>query len=589
MTLSSRRLQLAPVEGTQNGLVVVGPNGNPAELTNWSFGQIAQLAKAPAGYLRSLPSALAADNVNYGLQVARDVEDIGVLLYKNGGPAEMRAVTGPAYGRVWNSTIANALVDRFGDGLTGDFKVPGEFGKDVVVTKDNTTLYASDRDMFVFLADEKHRIELPNRRDGKAGALARGFFVWNSEVGASTFGIATFLFDYVCCNRIVWGAQEYREIKLRHTASAPDRWIEEVVPAIQDYANSGTTNIVEALQKAQAAKIGSPEKVDEFLRSRFTKSHATAPATDDAKRWSGWGTALKPAIERWILARKPLDGTVAANVLAHGVGALNIDGCRVDSGSSPSVDRRAAAARSGKGRSTGASVFARRTTLERFTEQRAGEALGRWPSNLVLSHAETCGDECDAACPVRGLDEQSGVLRSGDSSIVRRSGGQGHAYGRSYKQDRKGRGPDEGGASRFFPVFHPFGYFGKAKSKSQRGGQENKHPTVKNIELMRWLVRLITPPGGLVVDAFAGSGTTGVAALLEGCRFAAAEADADSYETARARLAAAELGETVIRGTSTRTAEPHPQPARRDPQTETTEQVVELQLRLPGTQEGGDK
>lgn len=276
MTLSSRRLQLAPVEGTQNGLVVVGPNGNPAELTNWSFGQIAQLAKAPAGYLRSLPSALAADNVNYGLQVARDVEDIGVLLYKNGGPAEMRAVTGPAYGRVWNSTIANALVDRFGDGLTGDFKVPGEFGKDVVVTKDNTTLYASDRDMFVFLADEKHRIELPNRRDGKAGALARGFFVWNSEVGASTFGIATFLFDYVCCNRIVWGAQEYREIKLRHTASAPDRWIEEVVPAIQDYANSGTTNIVEALQKAQAAKIGSPEKVDEFLRSRFTKSQATA-------------------------------------------------------------------------------------------------------------------------------------------------------------------------------------------------------------------------------------------------------------------------------------------------------------------------
>ncbi len=115
-----------------------------------------------------MPSALAADCINYGLQVSRDVEDIGVLLYKNGGPAEMRAVTGPAYGRVWNSTIANALVDRFGDGLTGDFKVPGEFGKDVIVTKDNTTLYASDRDMFVFLADEKHRIELPNRQIGRA-------------------------------------------------------------------------------------------------------------------------------------------------------------------------------------------------------------------------------------------------------------------------------------------------------------------------------------------------------------------------------------------------------------------------------------
>ena len=109
MTLSSRRLQLAPVEGTRNGLVVVGPNGNPAELTHFSFGQIAQRAGAPAGYLRNVPSALAADCINYGLQVSRDVEDIGVLLYKNGGPAEMRAVTGPAYGRVWNSTIANAL------------------------------------------------------------------------------------------------------------------------------------------------------------------------------------------------------------------------------------------------------------------------------------------------------------------------------------------------------------------------------------------------------------------------------------------------------------------------------------------------
>ena len=212
--------------------------------------------------------------------------------------------------------------------------------------------------------------------------------------------------------------------------------------------------------------------------------------------------------------------------------------------------------------------------------------LGRWPSNVVLSHAETCGDECDAACPVAALDAQSGLTRS--SPHARQSEGT-QGYGASGRPFVSAGHDNEGGASRFFPVFHPFGYFGKAKSKSQRGGQENKHPTVKNIDLMRWLVRLITPPGGLVVDAFAGSGTTGVAALLEGCRFAAAEADADSYETARARLAAAELGETVIRGTSTRTAEPHPQPARRKPQTEMTEQVFDPQLRLSGTQEGGDK
>ena len=301
----------------------------------------------------------------------------------------------------------------------------------------------------------------------------------------------------------------------------------------------------------------------------------TAPATDDAKRWSGWGTALKPAVERWILARKPLDGTVVANVLAHGVGALNVDGCRVESGARPLHGRTANESDSSAYSTRGGSARVGETTL------------GRWPSNIVLSHAETCGDECDEACPVHALDEQSGARKSGQptsgSAPVTKS-----AYGSGVARSLVGY-TDEGGASRFFPVFHPFGYFGKAKSANQRGGVENKHPTVKNIDLMRWLVRLITPPGGLVVDAFAGSGTTGVAALLEGCRFAAAEADADSYETARARLAAAELGETVIRGTSTRTAEPHPQPARRKPQTEMTEQVFDPQLRLPGTQEGGDK
>jgi len=253
-------------------------------------------------------------------------------------------------------------------------------------------------------------------------------------------------------------------------------------------------------------------------------------ATDDAKRWQGWGTALKPAVERWVLARKPIAGTVAANVLAHGTGALNVDGCRVESGARPLLDRTADESDSTAYHKRGGSVAAGETTL------------GRWPANVVLSHAETCSDECDPVCPVVALDAQSGNRPSGfptkgTASVTSASYGAAQAQGRSLV----GYG-DEGGASRFFPVFHPFGYFGKAKSKSQRGG-ENRHPTVKNVELMRWLVRLVTPRGGLVLDAFGGSGTTGVAAILEGCRFIAAEADADSVETARARLALAERGE----------------------------------------------
>lgn len=271
--VSSRSIEVAPVEGDNSALVVVGPSGNAANLSNWSFGQLANRAGAPAGYLRTLPAALAADNINYGLQYSRDIEDIGVLLYKNGGPAELRAVTGPQYGRIWNSTITHALVDRFGDDITGNFRVPGVFGEQVGVTKENTTLYASDRDLFVFLADEENRIELPNRRDGKTGSLARGFFVWNSEVGSSTLGISTFLFDYVCANRIVWGASQYSEVRIRHTASAADRWIDEVVPAIESYANSSASTVVQAIEDARSKRI---DNVDQFLAKRFTKSQASA-------------------------------------------------------------------------------------------------------------------------------------------------------------------------------------------------------------------------------------------------------------------------------------------------------------------------
>lgn len=271
--VSSRRLSAAPVDGDHKSLVVLGPDGSPVAPTHWSFGQLASRAGAPPSYLRELPAPIAADCINYGLKHVRDVEELGVLLYKNGGAPELRAVTGPQYGRVWNAQITQALVARFGDGLTGDFKVPGEFGKDVAVTKANTTLYASDRDMFVFLADEKNRIEMPNRRDGQKGSLARGFFVWNSEVGKTSFGFAMFLFDYVCCNRIVWGAEEYKEIRLRHTVSAPDRWMEEIVPVIDAYSHASAAPVQRAIAHAQAKRI---EDVDKFLRNRFTASLAQA-------------------------------------------------------------------------------------------------------------------------------------------------------------------------------------------------------------------------------------------------------------------------------------------------------------------------
>ena len=271
-TISSRKLQALPVDGDHKALVVQGPNGKPATLSNWSFGQLAARAGAPAGYLRGLPAEMAADCLNFGLQVSRDIEDVGILLTAGDDGAELRAVTGPQYGRIWNSDITGALVDRFGDGVSGDFRVPGEFGRAVDVSKKNTTLFASDRDMFVFLADEKNRIEIPNRRGGQPGQMARGFFVWNSEVGSSTLGISTFLFDYVCSNRIVWGAEQVKEVRIRHTASVNDRWLEEVVPAIQSYANGTASSVVRAIEDARAVRI---DNVGEFLSKRFTKSQSS--------------------------------------------------------------------------------------------------------------------------------------------------------------------------------------------------------------------------------------------------------------------------------------------------------------------------
>lgn len=269
VTVSSRAITAQPAGTDHKGLELLSPNGHPFGVSHWAFGQVSQLAEAPAGYLRTMPAPIAADCINYGLKFKRNIEDVGLLLYKN-GDAVVRAATGPKYGRIWNGEIVSTLIKYVGDGVTGDWRVPGEFGKAVTVNKKNTTLYAGDRDMFVFLADEQNRIEVPNRRNGQPGSLARGFFLWNSEVGSSTFGLGTFLFDYVCMNRIVWGAEGYTEIKIRHTAGAPDRWLQDVRPALDAYARSSAKSISDSVVKAQLAVLKADD-VEKFLSERFGK------------------------------------------------------------------------------------------------------------------------------------------------------------------------------------------------------------------------------------------------------------------------------------------------------------------------------
>lgn len=272
VVVSSRKLHAEPIAGDElAGLQITGPNGHAYAPTHHSFGQLCQLGGGPAGYLRTLPAPMAADCINYGLGFKRDVQDVGILLRgeQNELGRQLGAATGPNYGRVWDADISDMLVAKFGDGRSGQWRVPGEFGKAVEVTKANTTLYASDRDMFVFLADEERRIEVPNRRDGKPGSLARGFFVWNSEVGSRTIGAAFFLFDYVCQNRMIWGSRDYQEVRIRHTSGAPDRWLESIVPVLEDYSQASSAPVVEAIATAQQRRVD--DRLDAFLAERFGK------------------------------------------------------------------------------------------------------------------------------------------------------------------------------------------------------------------------------------------------------------------------------------------------------------------------------
>lgn len=247
----------------------------------------------------------------------------------------------------------------------------------------------------------------------------------------------------------------------------------------------------------------------------------------------GLGTALKPAHEPIVLARKPLGGTVAATVLQHGTGAINIDACRVGSGERTNH---------GGGSSSLQRVSRVQQGYRDTVTASVGEAstvTGRWPSNVLLTHGAGCGPDeqpgpCVDGCPVADLDQQSGTLTSGYMRPeTDRSVGQGAAYGEFSARTATATYGDQGGASRFFPTFR---WEAKAPTSERPQVDGIAHPTVKPIALMRWLVRLLTPPGGLVLDPFAGSGTTLHAARAEGFRAIGVEREPDYLRLTAARL-----------------------------------------------------
>jgi site-specific DNA-methyltransferase (adenine-specific) len=351
-----------------------------------------------------------------------------------------------------------------------------------------------------------------------------------------------------------------------------------------------------------ASKYQASDK-EEKNKLKSNKVETYQAKSSNGKGWEGWGTALKPAHEPIVVARKPLSGTVAGNVLAHGTGALNIDGCRV------AATDKAKFPKAGYTRHDTDASYEFAGDPNFTTTGIDANPTGRWPANLVFTHAADCcqvgttdvkasgyypaqrgagvatgfgagqpdptgnrpsgnGDgtetvavwRCVDGCPVAELDGQSGVSKPKPGRSGKRGGNGFGCFDDQKSAEHNGKWPDDngGGASRFFTVTEwdptadvaPFRYVAKPSKRERNAGLDglpvatagemtdrkdgsaglnspragagrtsgaaNTHPTVKPVALMRWLVRLVTPPGGTVLDPFAGSGTTLVAATLEG-------------------------------------------------------------------------
>jgi hypothetical protein len=257
------------------------------EPTNWSFSQLSAYAGAPASYLRKLPAELAAINLQWGMEHQPQREDALILAQSN-GTNHLRAMTSTSYGRIWDASVVNA-VERVNQ--DGRWQVPAS-SYSTTNPRRATTLYASDRDVFIFLVDPNNPIQVGQE------TLFRGFYTWNSEVGSAVFGLTTFLYRYVCDNRIIWGATDIKELRIRHTGGAPERFAYEGSRYLLKYANEATAQLAGQVKAAQDMDIskqintGKGDTVQDWLQKRgFTKAQAKA-SVDSAVAEEGKARSL---------------------------------------------------------------------------------------------------------------------------------------------------------------------------------------------------------------------------------------------------------------------------------------------------------
>lgn len=270
-----------------------------AEPSHWSFGQFSSKVGAPASYLRTLPANLAADCLNLGIERAGDEQvKLMSLVGEEDEGTILQAVTSPTYGRIWDADVARH-VGNLVEATGGRFHNPKAYAHkgdkaDGFKTLDMTRtepsgLYASDHDVFIFMIDGGSILDA-----GPRAQINRGFFVSNSEVGAKTFTLTTFLFNFVCGNHFVWGAHDINTLKIVHRSGAPERFVRDAQPALLDYVNASAAPLETAIRKAQDYLI--PMKAEKRTfddvvafanqHSKFTKAEIRE-AYDYANREEG--------------------------------------------------------------------------------------------------------------------------------------------------------------------------------------------------------------------------------------------------------------------------------------------------------------
>jgi hypothetical protein len=261
---------------------------NAAFLTHWAFGQLCGHAKAPASYLRSLPAQLAAVPLQWSLEHQR--EDAKLLLRKTDEGWSVAGITSDSYGRIFDAEMSQAVLDNVDLNV---WKIPSASYASTNPRK-ATTLYASDRDCFICLVDDQHPIEVPGTNGVER--LYRGFICRNSEVGAATYVLETFLYRSICDNRNIWGGREVASLKIRHTSGGPMRFMREAKPTLERYLTAGTEDTVQAIRAAQDREVGRSEKdVVAWLKARgFTGTESKravelAGSEDGLNPRSLWG------------------------------------------------------------------------------------------------------------------------------------------------------------------------------------------------------------------------------------------------------------------------------------------------------------